>query len=393
MICPAAWILKLNPEKLALLQKILAKSTLEPQDYQKIVSFLHPADLRTIQGDANKLFEASESGLLIAAMSPEQRLELVKAFYQLKPAAEAQDFVDALIYAKVLTLQQAETLSNQEGVKPAEQQRLKQALENGNFSAGIREYEKLLASTAHANEGRGAGSIFSDNTTMAALGMIGLGGLTAILNAMVVFDPAHPVESLKKFMQTGYGPMGAATATIGTLMLAGTPEFAQRGWEAAKRFFTGSDLLPKIREEARGEIELLLINTIDSNPFLIRTLLADSQENHQTVFQIFQSKIDAVNNHQLQDFTLEDIYKDLSEDQKAKFQILANNCEGNTDEEKRQTAFIFVKKFMEGCDGLGIKTTKQLLDLQAAIEEDKRKQAAGSTAPKATEQPEKPATN
>lgn len=277
--------LKTNPQAEALFKKTLNDQPLQdPQDYQMIIDLIQPGELDPHQNSA-KLFESCQSGVVIAMMSPQEKLILAQRIVQLKPTAEASKLLDAFLAYKILTPDQLNYLISQNLLPEPLKTEFTQKLESGKIGQDIQDYEKTIDLSAQQNAGKTA-----TNPVWKTAGKPGLlalsalwGAATMLVNFSANFSFKDPAGSLKELASNPYMYLGGAAFGVGAAGLA--PMIAPKTYEQAREAVKGtfSKEHQQNRDlEARDELGKLTIDLLGKHPYLKKFLLEKDQQTKKT---------------------------------------------------------------------------------------------------------------
>jgi hypothetical protein len=223
--------LKTNPQAEALFKKTLNDQPLQdPQDYQAILALIQPGELDPRQ-NPSKLFESCQSGVVIAMMSPAEKLILAQRVIQFKSPAEASQLLDTFLACKILTPDQLNYLIDQNLLPEPLKTEFAQKMENGQIGQEIQNYEKIIDFSAQQNAGKTA-----TNPVWKTAGKPGLlalsalwGAATMLVNFSANFDYKDIGGSLKNIASNPYMYLGGAAFGVGAVGLA--PMLAPKTYE------------------------------------------------------------------------------------------------------------------------------------------------------------------
>lgn len=277
--------LKTNPQAEALFQKTLKNQPLQnPQDYDAIIGLIQPGELDP-QKNPSKLFESCQSGVVIAMMSPEEKLILTQRIVQTKPPAEASSLLDAFVTYKILTVDQLNYMIVQNQIPEPLKTEFTQKMETGQIGKNIQTYEQIIDRSAQQNAGKTA-----TNPVWKMAGKPGLlavsalwGAATMLVNMSANFDFSDISGSMKKIATNPYMGLGAAAFGVGAVGLA--PLVAPKTYEKARESIKGT-FSKEHREnrdlEARHELNKMTIDLLGKHPYLKKFLLEKDLQTKKT---------------------------------------------------------------------------------------------------------------
>lgn len=160
-----------------ILQKLAAKESLRPADYQKVVQLLQPFDVESLkaQTDPQKTFEATGAGIIIGLMNENQRQKLVEAVAESDKKDQIGELMKGFLYAGLLEDRQVQELLKSDKVrshvKPDQMVQFAKNLGTGFYQ---QEAEKLVKQLREAAKDL-HNQMFDVNPALRMFGMPGLG--------------------------------------------------------------------------------------------------------------------------------------------------------------------------------------------------------------------------
>ncbi|MGL5830965.1 MAG: hypothetical protein ACRCZE_02330 [Candidatus Altimarinota bacterium] len=277
--------LKTNPQAEALFQKTLKNQPLQnPQDYDLIIGLIQPGELNP-QNNPGKLFESCQSGVVIAMMSPEEKLLLTQRIIQTKSPQEASSLIDAFVTYKILTIDQLNYLIAQNQLPEPLKTEFTQKMENGEIGKNVQTYEQIIERSAQQNAASTA-----KNPVWKAAGTPGLmalsalwGAATMLVNFSANFDYKDLSGSAKRILTNPYMGLGAAAFGVGAVGLA--PMIAPKTYEQGREYLKGtfSKEHQQNRDlEARDELGGLTLDLLGKHPYLKKFLLEKDLQTKKT---------------------------------------------------------------------------------------------------------------
>lgn len=257
---------KLHPELDDLFTRIVNKEKLKPEDYSMVVKILNPLDLTKHPTGDKTGIETTAAGLLVGAMSAEQRGELIKTFMRSGRKNETPQLIDAFITLGLITETQAENLLA--GTPYLQQVQTKR--ESGHY-----ERERKRITAAREKQYQKYRGIYAENINnrfwfrkpfWGALAMV-WGATTFAVNAMVSYPKGSGKGRLKR-VATWMGNMAknpytwaGLAAAAGGAEVTGT-SMKTGGWVGAGPISRAIESIgedeekgPSIEENARKRLE------------------------------------------------------------------------------------------------------------------------------------------
>ncbi len=325
--------MKANPAKLKLFEKISGEQELEyPDDYDEIISQINPIDLK-LDLQARQVFEQSQSGALIGMMQPDERIKLIKRFYETKPPDDATLVLESLFVHSIISKAQLDSLLRN-GTVPAEQA----ATINRNaphLNKKRDQYKQVLQVLGIVNEGRNqqkstllAGALFA--------GLAGYGGTLAATNIAANFDFKRPLASLREGLNA-YTALGAGAAAVGVagVMREIAPERTRRVVDSVIKFFAGPEKLKELSDQNKDDLMKNMLQPMKENPAFTDFLQSTSADG-KTGFDKVKELNQDVAEKKIEKFTFQELRQRTSGDQQKNLDIALSDTTGSTPQQKRE---------------------------------------------------------
>lgn len=222
-----------NPKLEKLYNKITAEETLAESDYAQVLDMLKPYDLKKANPSSTEAFQASHAGILIGAMSADQRKELVQQMIKTEKGNPEQ-FVDMLISMGLMDEQTA--LQTLEGTKYKDD--VSKKIEDGTYKKRHKEMEAARQEyhqqrEAHYSKYRGQYNKNIVDKVISGKGLLGLGGmvwgfLTTTINVMASRRKGEKMHqwlgraAKNPYVYAGLAGMAAGAEITGSNLKAGT---------------------------------------------------------------------------------------------------------------------------------------------------------------------------
>ncbi len=214
--------MEVNPNSEKLFLRILSNKKINTTDFDYIFAHCQTLSSQDIEKQPQKVFESSQVGALIGAMSDAQKMAfsryLIKSKYASKPN-KTKGLIESFYIHDILSTAQIENLYSDMPVNLSTY--FKAMISNPKFFKQKHEYEQFLERKNIVSQGRGA-----ENPLNKLFGMPGLyllatlwGSATALVNLGANFNYKDIPGSLEHFF-SGWGGVGLLTALGGGLGVA-----------------------------------------------------------------------------------------------------------------------------------------------------------------------------
>ncbi|MBU1953666.1 hypothetical protein KKH03_01690, partial [Patescibacteria group bacterium] len=238
-----------------LLEKIAKKEKpLEKADYEAVIAILTPHDIIKDDAVSQSAFESTAAGILVGAMTPEQRVELIKVFMYGERRSETPALMDTFLGMDLISDAQARELLKG---TPFEEEIVKK-IESGQYRA----QRKALAQQRDKDAEHYRG-IYNENVVGRFMGkpLLGLvamvwGGATMFVNFLMARQKGEKFTTIKALGRSLKNPrflLGAGVAA-GGLEVTGTGMKLREGWFGGGAVSRGIERIGKWAEgEEKGK--------------------------------------------------------------------------------------------------------------------------------------------
>ncbi|MBD3270730.1 hypothetical protein GF376_04340 [Candidatus Peregrinibacteria bacterium] len=342
-----------SPEIQDLFMKILSDKPLAKEDFRKLISFIKPIDIKS-ENDPKKLFEGAETGALISALQPAERIELIKMLYQIKSPSEATGILESMIHHSMLSNDQIDYLIKSEIIPREKALMIKQKKENGTYQKIQEKYLEFLCELQNSQKGKTAynnlDKVVSKKGLVAVAGI--WGAATALINFGVNFDLNKPFSSSVDALKSPWFLIGTGTtlASIATLAPAAAPETTKKATDWVKEFFSGPEYKQKLREKERQELQAYMLEPMKKNPRFTELILKKSNKG-KSVYEVLLEMRQEIQNKKLSEISLEELEKRLDSSQRIALNEALSTTYG---QDKRAALELQLKSYVWIGEGLGL---------------------------------------
>ena len=223
---------------------------LEKSDYEAVVAILSPHDIAKEGATSAAAFEATAAGILVGAMSPEQRGELIKVFMSGNRRSETPALMDAFLGMDIITYAQARELLK----GTAFEEKITKKIDSGKYNGQRADLAKQREKDTAKYSGIYNQNVVSRFIGKPLLGLVAMvwGVATMGVNFLMARKKGEKGTTLKALGRSLKNPRflgGAAAAGVG-LEIAGTGMKTDAGWFGGGAISRGLD---KVGESTKEE--------------------------------------------------------------------------------------------------------------------------------------------